>query len=151
MKSLARHAQSAGQLHFINKSKEKGLLMPFIDYSAGRVGDQIKGFQILGALFVRCIREGYFINDVFSPHLFRIISMLSYTQLSQITNDAKNLPHQLLTNPALIENGINGDVLRAVILIAKQMHTLIKYEVEWNALCQNQWKNLQKTKHTEKL
>lgn len=101
MNSIARHAESEGQLHFIKN--KNGLLMPFIDSLAGNIEDQIKGFQILGAIFVRCIKEGYLTGNVFDPNFFRLLSIFSYDIFRNIAEGAKEIPDYIRWYLKLIE------------------------------------------------
>ncbi|MBA3816374.1 MAG: hypothetical protein H0X29_07620 [Parachlamydiaceae bacterium] len=95
MSSLAFHAGEKNQLPFI--PGDLGL-MPFLDSSAEgseELKHQIKGFQALGALFVRSLEEECTTGNIFDPTLFQMITSFSYEELIDIPADAGNLSDNL--------------------------------------------------------
>lgn len=76
--ALILHANTKDQLFFL---KNESGLMPAINPEMLELDFAKKGFQILGAIFIQCLKHQYLIGKVFNPSMFTMISSLTYQEV----------------------------------------------------------------------
>ena len=124
MQSLISHSDEPKQLRFIETNS--GLHMPVLDLKRD-IGTQLRGFKILGALFVVCYEAALNAQSVttgtcFDQKLFDVITSLSFDELCRIDANGKELsPHVKLRLMSLFSDLNLKEIIRLTFVPSKDL------------------------------